>query len=154
MPTPSSLQVRVQKSQARLRKRERSQNRKMGIGEFFLLIDITANDTDVYIPLSIASGKKPAGFVYQIEGTRAQGIAGARVSYEGNGISEVTVGTLLYCKIPRGKVATFRLLIDIEATLGGEYKVGISRIHYKHSPSDARYEKFTDTLYTKTLKAK
>jgi hypothetical protein len=42
-------------------------------GKFWFTIDITASAKDIYVPLSIASGKKPAGFMYQIEGTSDRG---------------------------------------------------------------------------------
>lgn len=148
------LQVVVQKSQARFKKIRDPEVRNTGLGEFFLLIDISALGKDLYIPLSIASGKKPAGFVYQIEGTSAASLSTTDISCSGKGVTQITLGTILYSRIPAGKTATFRILIEIRGTTGEAYRIVINRINYKFAPTDARYEKFLDELSTKTLKAK
>jgi hypothetical protein len=148
------LQVTIQKSQARFKKIQEPGVRNAGVGEFFLLVDITALSKDLYIPLSIASGKKPAGFVYQIEGTSEASLSTTDISCSGKGVTQITLGTILYCKIPAGKTATFRLLIQVRGKTGGEYRIVINRINYKFAPTDARYEKYTDELSTKMLKAK
>jgi hypothetical protein len=126
----------------------------IGRGEFFMHLDVTALKEDVYIPLSLASGKKPTGFVYQIEGTAQGSIATSEVSCKGDGITKVVLGTLVYAKIPKGSIANFRIAIDMRGVLGREYKVGISRINYKLNPDDARYKKFDALIETKMLKFK
>ncbi len=141
-----ALEVRVQKKQARFRRVRESKGPDSGIGEFFLLLDVTAENADVYIPLSIASGKKPTGFVYQIEGTKEGTISTTSISCSGTGVTQITLGTILYCKIPAGKTASFRILIEMRGKAGSEYTVAITRIHYKHDPSTARYEKFEKTI--------
>lgn len=148
------LVVTVQKSQARFKKIRNPEVRNAGTGEFFLLIDIAASGKDVYIPLSIASGKKPAGFIYQIEGTSEGSLSTTDISCSGAGVTQITLGTILYSRIPAGKTATFRILIEIRGKTGETYRIVINRINYKFAPTDARYEKFLDELPTKTLKAK
>lgn len=148
----ASIKVRVQKTQARFKRIRNSQGPGGGVGEFFLLLDITAVQEAVYIPMSIASGKKPTGFVYQIEGTKEGTISTTDISCSGVGVTQVTLGTLLYCKIPAGATATFRVLIEMRGKVGKEYRIVINRIHYKHSPSDARYQKFLEEISTTTLK--
>jgi hypothetical protein len=92
--------------------------------------------------------------VYQIEGTSEASLSTTDISCSGKGVTQITLGTILYCKIPAGKTATFRLLIQVRGKTGGEYRIVINRINYKFAPTDARYEKYTDELSTKTLKAK
>jgi hypothetical protein len=146
-----AFSITVQKKQKRFRKMRDSQKTKEGIGEFFFLIDITATDRDVYIPLSIASGKKPTGFIYQIEGTAEGTISTTNISCKGVGVMQVTLGTLLYCKIPKGKTATFRILIEMRGKIRKEYRIVIGRIQYKYDPSDARYQKVLPILRSDSL---
>lgn len=150
--TEEAIKVRLQKSQARFKRIRNPQGRDSGVGEFFLLADITAIRETVYIPVSIASGKKPTGFVYQIEGTAEGTISRADVSCEGKGVTQVTLGTILYSKIPKGATATFRILITIGGFAEESYGIVISRINFKRNPSDARYEKYLKEITTKTLK--
>ncbi len=148
----ASIEIRVQKRQARFKRIRNPQGPDMGVGEFFLLVEITAVQVAVYIPLSVASGKKPAGFVYQIEGTGEGAIATTDISCKGDKITQLLLGTIRYAKIPPGETATFRLLVDIKGKIGKEYTIVINRIHYKHDPSDARYQKFLEEINTPTLK--
>lgn len=122
-----------------------------GQGQFNLSLDISGLQDGVYIPLSLASGKKPTGFVYQIEGTAEGALATAKISCRGEGITQITLGTLRYAKIPAGKTAHFEMVFYIEGDYGKEYKVVINRINYKLEPSDARYKKIDAALETKTL---
>jgi hypothetical protein len=149
--TDASIKVSVLKKQGRF-KRIRVSGPDQGIGEFFLLLDITAVKEAVYIPLSIASGKKPTGFIYQIEGTSEGTISTTNISCKGDGVTQITLGTILYCKIPVGKTATFRILVEMRGKAGKEYKIVINRINYKYNPSDARYQKFMEEISTNTLK--
>lgn len=148
---PVGISVRVGKSQARF-KRIRGPGPDAGIGEFFFLIDITALEEAVYVPLSIASGKKPTGFVYQIEGTAKGEIMTTDISVGGTGVTQVTLGTILYAKVPKGKTAIFRILVEMRGRAGGTYGVVVNRIHYKATPSDARYMKFSEELRSKSIK--
>lgn len=147
-----SIKVHVRKRQARFKRIRVPQGPDVGVGEFFLLVEVTAVKETVYIPTSIASGKKPTGFVYQIEGTAEGTIVTTNISCNGAGVTQVTLGTILYCKIPAGKTAIFRVLVSMRGGAGKEYKVVINRIHYKHTPSDARYQKFTEEINSSILK--
>lgn len=154
LPAAPAIRVRVEKKQARFKRVREAKGPDSAIGEFFLLVAVTALENDVYIPVSIASGKKPTGFVYQIEGSTEGTISTTAISCGGAGITQVTLGTLLYSKIPAGKTATFRILIEIRGKIGSEYGIVINRIHYKLDPSDARYGKFEDDIAGKVLKFK
>lgn len=145
------LKVRVQKSQARFKRIRNAHGPDTGIGEFFLLVDVTAQTEDIYIPTSISSSKKPTGFVYHIEGTAEGLISRASVSAKGAGVTQLTVGTIVYTKIPKGKTGTFRILIEIRGAVRKSYKIVINRINYRHHPRDARYERRDEELHSKTL---
>lgn len=147
-----AITVKVQKKQARFKRIREVSGPDVGAGEFFLLIEVTAGKEAVYVPLSIASGKKPTGFVYQIEGSKEGALVTTDLSCSGASITKVTLGTLLYAKIPAAKTATFRILIEIRGKIGGEYGVVINRMHYKFDPSDARYQKFESEIPSKFLK--
>lgn len=122
-----------------------------GQGQFDLSLDVTCLQEAVYIPLSLASGKKSTGFIYQIEGTAEGAISTADIVCHGEGVTQITLGTLRYVKIPTGKTADFRFTFLIEGDYGKEYKIVINRINYKLDPRDARYKKFDVAFETKTL---
>lgn len=132
--------------------KERDTEGKAGShGQFTLHLDIIALQQTIYIPTSLASGKKPTGFVYQIEGTTPGQISTTEVSCKGDGITQITLGTLVYTKIPQGKTATFRIYVDMKGSLNKTYKILINRINYKLDPSDARYKRFDANIETKPL---
>lgn len=146
------LSVHIQKAHARFDKLHDKNQPGAVAAEFFTILDITATAGDVYIPVSIASGKKPTGFIYQIEGTAEGVISTTNISCDGDGIAQVTLGTIRYCKIPAGKTGVFRILIEIRGETGEEYVILINRINYKHDPTDARYEKLVTNISTKKLR--
>ncbi len=146
------IDIKVEKSQTGFKRIKVPGERDIGHGEFFLLLNITALKEDIYIPLSIASGKKATGFIYHIEGTAEGTIYTTNLSARGDGITKITLGTLLYVKIPAGKVADFRMLIEIRGGTSKEYKVVINRINYKLNPSDARYKRLDVEINSKVLK--
>lgn len=146
------FQLEVQKSQARSKKAKSKKESAAGIGEFFLLVDITAREEDIYIPLSIASGKKSTGFVYQIEGTAEGTIFTTKLSVRGDGVTQITWGTLLYAKIPKNKTGTFRILITTRGKRGKTYKVVITRVNYKLSLRERRYKRFEAEIVSESTK--
>ncbi|RJQ35019.1 hypothetical protein C4568_01700 [Candidatus Parcubacteria bacterium] len=146
------IQCEVQVSQTRFKRIPNPEGPDSAVGNFFLKLDVTALQEAIYIPISIASGKKPTGFVYQIEGTAEGEISTTDISCRGEGVSNVTLGTLLYAKIPVGSTATFRIQIEMKGKWGKEYKIVINRVNYKLDPSDARYKKFDTAIGTKVLK--
>lgn len=146
------INVKVQKSQARFRRIKDSEGKDIGQGEFFLLLDITAPKETIYIPISVASGKKAVGFIYHIEGTAEGTIQTTDISCKGEGITKITLGTLLYAKIPALKTASFRVFIEMRGKTSKEYKVAINRINYKLDPSDARYQRLDLEIGTESVK--
>ncbi len=147
-----SISIKVEKSQATFKRIKVPGERDIGHGEFFLLLNITALKEDIYIPLSIASGKKATGFMYHIEGTAEGNINTTNLSARGDGITKITLGTLLYAKIPALKTGEFRVLIEIRGGTSKEYKVVINRVNYKFDPSDARYQRLDVEINSKLLK--
>lgn len=144
--------VKVQKSQSRFRRIKVPGEDDIGHGEFFLLLDITAAKETVYIPITVASGKKAVGFIYHIEGTAEGEIYTTDISCNGEGITKITLGTLLYAKIPALKTASFRIYIQMRGKTSKEYKIAINRINYKLDPSDARYKRLDMEIGTKSVK--
>lgn len=142
---------KVTDSGAHFKKMRDPDGKPIGHGQFFLLLDIIALQETVYIPLSLASSKKPTGFVYQIEGTATGVISGTEVICQGEGITKVSLGTLLYAKVPRGSTAHIRTRVKIRGQLGKEYRVVINRINYKLDPNDVRYKRFDVEIATNTL---
>lgn len=146
------VNVKVKKSQASFKRVKNPGQIDSGRGEFFLQLDITALQKTVFIPLSVASGKKPTGFIYQIEGTSEGEIETTNISCDGMGVTKVTLGTLLYAKISHGGMGSFKLVIDTKGRVSKEYRVVINRINYKLDPSDTRYKRLDVGLSTKLLK--
>lgn len=147
-----ALHVSLQKTDAHFSVlRDPKGSSDVGLGKYFLSIDITAGKEALYIPISIASGRKSTGFIYQIEGT-AGGVSTASVTSKGEGVSTVTSGSLSYSKIPRGMTATFKILAQVTGSLGKTYKIVISRINYKLNPNDLRYKRFLTDISSDTLK--
>lgn len=140
-PLSEVMRVRSIKTQGRFKRIRNPGGPDTGLGEFFLLLEVTALTRDLYIPLSIASGKKPTGFVYQIEGTGQGDISTTTISWNGDGVTQITLGTIVYVKIPAGKTGTFRILIEMKGFMQKSYSILIPRMNYKHNPADARYEK-------------
>jgi hypothetical protein len=145
------IAVKVKKNQGRFRRIKKKGQEDKGEGEFYIEIDITAKQQDVFIPLSVASGKKVAGFMYQIEGTGPGSIVTTSIKVRGDKVSNVTLGTLLYAKIPTGKTATFR----IQATIGGrfneQYKIVFVRINYKLQLTEVQYHQYLKELHSETV---
>lgn len=146
-----AIATRIKKSQTRFKRINDPEGRDRGAGEFFLLLDITAKHETIYIPISIASGKKPTGFVYQIEGTAPGEIETTEIKVEGAGITQITAGTILYAKIPKGSTATFRILVKMRGKLHKTYRIIIDRINYKFDPNDARYQRYDEAGTSKQL---
>lgn len=136
------IEVKVKKSQGRFELVRQKGKEDKFEGKYYLELAITAKETDIYIPLSIASGKKVAGFMYQIEGTAEGLVGGADIKVRGEGVSMVTVGTIVYAKVPRGKTGSFEIRATIKGQRGKSYKLVFTRLNYKLNISDARYEQY------------
>jgi hypothetical protein len=144
--------VKRQDNQSRFERIRIKDQADKAVGHYLMMIEVTAKQKTVVMPLSIASGKKPTGFVYQIEGTGEGSLSTAQVSCHGEGITQITLGTIVYVKIPPLKTATFRIQIEIRGKLGKVYKLVIHRINYKLRVTDARYKQYVKEISSKSLK--
>ncbi len=143
--------VKTKKNQARYEKVAQKEGKDIVKGKFFLEIEIIAKQGEVFIPLSIASGKKVAGFMYQIEGTAPGSILTADIEVRGEGVSQVTVGTLLYAKIPMGKTASFQIRASIRGAQSKAYKIVIVRLNYKLHLTDTRYQQYLKEIHSESV---
>ncbi len=146
------MKVRLKKSQGRFKRIRDPQGPDHAIGYYTLHLDITAKEQTIFVPASIASGKKPAGFVYQIEGTAIGKIVTTSIASRGTNVTQITSGTITYSKIPAGQTATFDIQIEIKCSVGKIYKIIINTINYKFDPSDARYQKYETPITTRPLR--
>lgn len=155
LANPAPFRVRIENNQANVTKERNSDGTLFATGHFFLDLEITALDETVYIPLSISSGKKPTGFVYQIEGTADSSIVTTDISLrhvKETGVTQILLGTITYAEIPKGMTGLFRIAVYIEGKAGHEYSIAITHIEYKLDPSDARYHKYVEEVRSDTLK--
>lgn len=146
------LMVKQRKSQSRFERVKVADGPDKGIGHYFMQLEITAAKETVVIPLSIASGKKVAGFMYQIEGTGEGSVSRASVEAKGDGVTQVTLGTLVYAKIPAHKTATVRIQTELRGNIGKVYACIFYRINYKLQVTDARYMQYTKEIHSETLR--
>jgi hypothetical protein len=148
------IALKIEKSQARFTRIKNPKGADTGTGHFFLLLLVSGVEEDVYIPLSISSGKKVSGFMYYIEGTSVGKLSTAEVAVRGTGVTKVTLGTLLYAKVTKGSTAEFRLSVEMEGKVGKEYTIHFHELNYKQAPTDARYKKVLSVATSKILKFK
>ncbi len=146
------ITVKVKKDQARFERVKVEGSKDKALGNYLIVIEITSKQAPVLIPLSIASSQKPTGFMYQIEGTGEGSVSKADVTVRGDGVTLVTVGTLVYAKIPATKTATFRIQATIRGKLGKSYKIIINRINYKLALTDARYQQYLKPIVSDSVK--
>lgn len=146
------ITVKVKKDQARFERVKVEGAKDKAFGDFLIVIEITAKKSDVLIPLSISSSQKPTGFMYFIEGTGEGSVSKADVTVRGDGVTQITVGTLNYVKIPTTKTATFRILTTIKGKAGKTYKIIINRINYKLTLDDARYQQYLKPIVSDSIK--
>lgn len=149
------FRLRFEQIQKNFKKVHDTEGNVSGMGQFLFHLEITAVEETLYVPLSISSGKKPTGFVYQIEGTGESGIVTTDISLRDvkeSAVTQILLGTIAYVEIPKDMAATFRIRIDFEGKLGEEYAISITHIDYKYDPSDARYQKYAEEIRTDTLR--
>jgi hypothetical protein len=120
-------------------------------GNYALFIDVTATKETVFLPVSVASGRKSTGFIYYIEGNKVVSSA-AQITVKGDGITMVAAGTIPYCKIPAGRTAHFRIFAEIDSKLPKQYRLVVSRINYKLNPNDPRYKRLITEISTNFVK--
>ncbi len=145
------IDVRVTKNQVNAERIKQEDAADTLLGKFFIELDITAKEETVFIPISIASGKKTAGFMYHIEGTAEGRIATAEVRVRGTSVSQVTLGTLLYAKIPKGKTASFQIRAVIRGRFSKSYTIAITRLNYKLNLAEARYRQYLKEIRSKSV---
>lgn len=145
------VDVKVKNRHAFFQRIKQEGTKSKDTGDFFLEVNVTSKQGDVYVPVSIASGKKQAGFMYQIEGTAPGIIFTAGVKVRGEGVSQVTLGTILYAKIPAGKTAGFEIRVTIRGKRGMRYKIVITRFNYKLNLSETRYRQYLKEMYSKEI---
>ena len=146
------IDVKVKNNQARFEKIKQRGVADKAVGRFYIEIDISAKAGAVFVPISIASGKKMAGFMYQIEGTAEGLLATAEIKVRGEGVTQVTVGTLHYAKIPSGQTASFEIRATIKGESGKSYKIVFTRLNYKLNLSDARYHQYLKEIHGESVK--
>lgn len=144
------IEVKVAKNQARFQKLPDNGVGRV-VGRFYLEIAITAKQQEIFVPISIASGKKAAGFMYQIEGTAPGRIDTTECKVRGEGVTQVTLGTLLFAKIPLGKTASFELRASIGGRRGKKYQIVITRLNYKLQVADARYQQYLKEIHSDSV---
>ncbi len=147
----SFISVKVKNNQARFERVKQKGAEDKAIGKFYLEVEISAKESDVFVPLSIASGKKTAGFMYQIEGTGLGSIVSANVKVRGDDVKQITLGTLLYAKIPAGKKALFEIRSTIKGNFGKSYKLVFARINYKLKIAEARYQQYLKEIHSDSV---
>lgn len=145
------IDVRVRKNQARFERIKEQSAPDTVLGKYYIELLITTKQEDIFIPLSIASGKKVAGFMYQIEGTAEGRVDTADIKVRGVGVSQVTLGTLLFAKIPRGKTGEFQVRATVRGTFGKSYKIVFTRLNYKLNLRDARYEQYLKEIHSESI---
>ena len=146
------IKVKVTKKQARFKRIKQKDIPDKGVGTFLLKVEVSAKGSEVLIPISIASGKKTAGFMYYIEGTAEGKISTADVTCRGEGVLQIKQGTLVYAKIPPGKVAEFRILAEISGRVGQTYKIIINRLNYKLKLTDTQYNQYLKPIVSGSVK--
>ena len=149
------LRIQVTNRTKHFRKITDSKGNVLGEGTFSLHLVLTPATGTLYVPLSIASGKKPTGLVYLINGTGESSIVTAHVEIrdiKASGVREILLGTIRYVEIPQGVTATLRVRLTMRGRIGKEYSVLIARMQYKTHLSDTRYQKEELALETDVLK--
>jgi TolA-binding protein len=145
------IDVRVKKNQARFERIKQKGVEDKAIGKFYIEVNITAKQVAVFVPISIASGKKVAGFMYQIEGTAEGSLATTDIKVRGETVSQVTLGTLVYAKIPAKETASFQIQATIRGKFGKAYKIVFTRLNYKLQLADARYQQYLKEIHSDTV---
>lgn len=154
LPKAPPMTVRVVRTQSHFYKDKLPRQEEYtgkGLGTYFLLFEITAGSDALYIPISIATGRKSAGFLYVVEGTGVGVPTVALMEKGGKDVTTVTSGSIVYTKIPAGKTGTFVLNGEIIGETERSYRIVLSTISYKTNPNDFRYKKFQTTIATDNL---
>ena len=147
-----NISVKIGLNQARFERVKVKGKKDKGIGKFLIELAVTTKERDVLIPITIATGKKAVGFMYHIEGSAEGKVSTAEVKSRGENLTQVTLGTLLFARIPAGKTASFRIQVEITGKINHTYKIIINRINYKLSLTDSRYHQYLKPLVSDNVK--
>jgi hypothetical protein len=74
------------------------------------------------------------------------------VTVRGEGITQVTLGSLEFVRIPAGRTATLRIENRIRGKVGKQYQIVIHRMNYKRELSDARYAQYIKPIRGEMLR--
>lgn len=146
------ISVKTQISQAHFERVRQGGGANKAYGRFYLQIDIRAKSETVFIPTSLASGRKVAGFMYQIEGTAEGSVQNSNIKVKGVEVSQVTLGTLRFAKVLPGKTAKFEIQVTIKGGFNQVYKLVFTRINYKLNLADLRYRQYLKAITSKSVK--
>ncbi len=149
-----AIAVDVEKTDAHFSEAyDKDRTDKTGYAKFLIVLNVTAGDDSVYVPVSIGSGRVSTGFVYQIEGSDV-GTGTASISSSGEKLTLVSAGSIKYCKISPRMTVEFKMSVHVSGTMKKEYSINIARINYKFNPNDSRYKRFLIDISTKRVKFK
>lgn len=154
LPQVPPLSLRVVRTQAHFYETKlprQSEYKGKGLGVYFLLFEVTSGIEALYIPISIATGRKSAGFLYVTEGDGKGATTVALTSEGGREVTTITSGSVVYTRIPAGKTAMFRINGEVIGTKEEVYRILITTVSYKVNPNDFRYKKFYTELSTEKL---
>jgi len=115
-------------------------------GKYNIAFSVTSGDETLYVPTSFGSGTT-TGIVYEIEGSGEAEVT-STVTCKGDGIKTSRVGSVLFCKIPPGKTADFKIVAQIAGEKGDEFSFVINRINYKTDPNRAKYTAYKTDMST------
>ncbi|MFN3692800.1 MAG: hypothetical protein ACK4SL_01710 [Candidatus Paceibacteria bacterium] len=146
------LAVRVGGTKLRFSRTKVAEGPDKAVGEFRFVLELTAKQVPLYVPLSIASGKTVVGFMYQIEGTGESSVASASVAVQTRGLTQISVGTLRYLVVPKSKTAELELVVTVRGKVGKHYRIVVNRLNYKLTISDARYQQYLKPLGSKSMR--
>ncbi len=146
------LGVRVSGTKFRFSRTSVEDGPDKAVGEFRFILELTAKQVPLYVPLSIASGKTVAGFMYQIEGTGESTVASASIELRTRGLTQISVGTLRYLVIPKGKMAELELVVTVRGKVGKNYRIVVNRLNYKLATADPRYQQYLKPLVSKSMR--
>jgi hypothetical protein len=144
------LSVRLTGTKFRFTRTKVEDGPDKAVGEFRIILELTTKRAPISIPLSIASGKTVAGFMYQIEGTGESSIASASVSLRTRGLTQTSIGTLRYATLPAGQKSELELTVTVRGKVGRQYQIVLNRINYKLTPADPRYQQYLKPLASKS----
>ena len=146
------IAVKVQINQAHFERVRQRGVSDRAYGRFYLQVDISAKNETVFIPTSLASGRKVAGFMYQIEGTAEGSVQSSNIKVKGAGVSQVMLGTLRFAKVLPGKTARFEIQATIKGSFNEVYKLVFTRLNYKLNLADLRYRQYLKAISSKSVK--